>query len=224
VQATGPKISELFARRQLDRAAVIYQTATGWMVGLAWPIYLTLAIFAPVLVRVFGPEFEAGAVPLRIAAIAMLVAAAAGPVDMILLMAGRSTWNLANTVVALGANIVLNFLLIPRLGLAGAAIAWGVSIATNNLLPLTQVWFTMHLHPFGRGMLRASASSALCYGGLGLLAVWLADDSLVAFLAFGVAATALYGALLWRSRDAMQIMALGDALKVRRLRPRAAVR
>ena len=81
----------------------------------------------------------------------MLVATAVGTVDMVLLMGGKSSWNLFNTVVALSSNIVLNLLLIPRYGGTGAAIAWSSSIIFTNLLPLGQVWKFLGMHPFGRG-------------------------------------------------------------------------
>ncbi len=99
----------------------------------------------------FGRDFAGGEVVLVVLAATMLVATAVGPVDVVLLMGGRSSWNLVNTVVALGANLALNVALIPRYGLAGAAVASAVGILLNNLLPLAQVWRSMGLHPFGPG-------------------------------------------------------------------------
>ena len=71
---------------------------------LAWPLYFTLAVFAPLLLQVFKPQYAAGATSLELLAVAMLVATAIGPVDIVLLMGGRSMWNLFNVVVALGAQ------------------------------------------------------------------------------------------------------------------------
>ena len=42
-----------------------------------------------------------------------LVATAIGPVDIVLLMGGRSMWNLFNVVVALVLNLALSFILVP---------------------------------------------------------------------------------------------------------------
>ena len=150
-QVFGPKISELTALQDHDAAQAVYQGTTAWYVVLTWPLYLTLAIFAPFLVSIFGREFLPGADPLLILALTMLVATACGPVDVVLLMAGKSSWNLGNTVIALVINVGLSLLLIPRLGITGAAIAWAASILTNNLLPLAQSWRYLHLHPVGRG-------------------------------------------------------------------------
>ena len=68
---------------------------------------------------------------------AMLVATAVGPVDIVLLMSGKSLWNLLNTAVAVTANIVLNLLLIPHLGITGAAIAWAVEHPAEQPAPVT---------------------------------------------------------------------------------------
>ena len=40
----------------------------------------------------------------------MLVATLVGPVDMVLLMAGKSSWNLLNTIAAIVANVTLNLI------------------------------------------------------------------------------------------------------------------
>lgn len=99
----------------------------------------------------------------------MLVASGIGAVDVVLLMGGKSIWNLANTVASLTLNLVLNLLLIPRLGITGAAIAWSVSILVNNLAPLTHVWAFLWLHPFGSAVARAALSAvALLRGARGL--------------------------------------------------------
>ena len=96
----------------------------------------------------------------------MLVATLVGPVDVVLLMAGKSSWNLLNTMVAVVVNVVLNLILIPRYGINGAAVAWAASILLNNLLPLGQTWRFMQLHPFGRGSVIVAASAIGCFGVL----------------------------------------------------------
>ena len=55
-------------------------------------------------------------------AAAMLVATGCGMVDMVLTMAGRTSWNLGNVLLALGVNVGLDLLLIPEHGVLGAAI------------------------------------------------------------------------------------------------------
>ena len=68
---------------------------------------------------------------------AMLVATGCGMVDMVLAMAGRTSWNLVNVLIALAVTIGLDVLLIPRYGALGAAVGLACAVVVNNLLPLT---------------------------------------------------------------------------------------
>ena len=138
--AFGPQISFMLARRERRRAAKLYQTATVWLMALAFPAYITTMVFAPVLLPRFGHGFGSGATALIVLGAANLFAAACGPVDVVLLMAGRSGLSLMNNGIALAANIGLNVLLIPIYGINGAAIAWAVSLFITNAFPLAQVW------------------------------------------------------------------------------------
>jgi O-antigen/teichoic acid export membrane protein len=212
-QVLAPKLSELLARRSTGRAGAAYQTTTSWMVALNWPIYLALLAFGPALLEVFGRDFAGGEVVLVVLSATMLAATAAGPVDVVLLMGGRSAWNLANTVAALGANLALNFALTPRWGLAGAAVAFAAGILVNNLLPLLQVWRSMGLHPFGPGTGVAAALAAVSFGLVGLAVRALAGPTVAGFAVYAVLACGLYAALLWRFRDRLEWPALRGILR-----------
>jgi O-antigen/teichoic acid export membrane protein len=212
-QVLAPKLSELLARRSTGRAGAAYQTTTSWMVALNWPIYLALIAFGPALLEVFGADFAGGEVVLVVLSVTMLVATAAGPVDVVLLMGGRSAWNLANTVAALAANLAVNFALTPRFGLAGAAVAFAAGILVNNLLPLAQVWRSMGLHPFGPATGVAAALAAVSFGLVGLAVRGLAGPTLAGFAVYAGLGCGLYAALLWRFRDRLEWAALRGVLR-----------
>jgi O-antigen/teichoic acid export membrane protein len=167
-QVAEPMFSELLAGRRSDRARGVFQTATAWLMTVSWPPYLALAIFAPVVLRLFGPAYVEGATVVTVLALARILATGVGPVDIVLLMAGRSSLSSMNAAAALSANVALNLVLIPRYGLVGAALAWVVSTAINNLAPLAQVWRSLRMHPFGTGFRHVAAASVACYGVLGL--------------------------------------------------------
>ena len=67
ITAIAPKLSELLSGNEHERARDVYQVATCWLMTLAWPLYFTLAVFAPLLLRVFKPQYAAGAVVARAA-------------------------------------------------------------------------------------------------------------------------------------------------------------
>lgn len=183
-QVMGPKLSELLATRSMQRAGAVYQTATTWLVTCTWPLYLTLATFSPTLLRAFGSEFKGGETSLIVLALTMLIATGVGTVDVVLLMGGRSSWNLIDTAAALAVGVVLNVVLIPPLGVTGAAVAWAASILTRNLASLAQVWIFMRLHPFGPGFKRAAVPALVLYGGLGVTFRVVLGTSIPVFIAY----------------------------------------
>lgn len=215
IQVVGPKLSEVLAARDLHRARVVYSTATWWLMALAWPLYLTMIVLAPSLLTFFGPAYQRADVVLVILGAAMLVATLVGPVDIVLLMAGKSSWNLLNTLVAIVANVTLNLILIPRYGISGAAAAWSASILLNNLLPLLQVWRLFGLHPFGRGSIAVASSAVLCIGGVGLVAGKVFGHGVTALAVTGLVGGALYSVALWRFRKLLHLPVLRGALRRR---------
>jgi O-antigen/teichoic acid export membrane protein len=222
-QVVGPKLSEVLAEHRTDRAEEIYQTGTAWSMALAWPVYWAMVVFAPVLLSVFPVGFGSARYAVAILGASMLVASATGPVDVVLLMGGRSAWNLFNTVVAVVANVTLNLLLIPRFGMTGAAIAWAASILANNVLPLIEVGVLFRIHPYGSSTRIVAALAAGCFGVVPLGARLLLGTSLDSFLIGEGVGGILYVALLALERDRVQLPLLWSSLRAKHGRRAAAV-
>lgn len=172
VDAIGQAVEPMFARMlgegHVARAHALYEVATGWLVGLTWPLFLTMWVFAPTLLGLFGEDYAAASSVVAILAGSALVGSGFGPVDVLLVMAGRSLWSFRNAMVAFGLNVVLNLVLIPRWGLDGAAVAWAASRIVGNVLPLLQIRSLLGLHPFGRGWFTAAAASTISFGVVGV--------------------------------------------------------
>ena len=116
-----------------------------------FPLYLVLAIFPAVILGIFGSRYTAGASALTVLSLAMLINLGTGNVTVVLLMGGKSSWSAINAGAALIANVGLNLLLVPRIGILGAAIAWSASIAMDNVTAMIEIRWVMGLAPFGPG-------------------------------------------------------------------------
>lgn len=207
-RAAQPRFTELFTIGDKKAANIVYQATTAWLILLNWPLYLLAIVYGPEVLAVFGHSYSAGATVMVILGCSMILGTACGQVDMVLITSGRSSWSLANGLLAMGTNVGLDLLLIPRYGITGAAIGWAVAMTVSNLLPLAQLAVTFRLHPFGRGTLIACALSALSFGVVPLaIRAGLGDGA--AALAAGVAAgCALQAVGLWRFRGPLRLRAM----------------
>lgn len=158
-----PLLGESLARSDRLDTSRLYQASTAWLILATWPLYLVLIGFGESILSIFGSDYGVGDEALRALCFAMLVATACGMVDMVLVMAGKSFWNLANVLIAFTLNLSLDLLLIPHYAVLGAAIGWAVAIVIGNALPLTQIFLWFRLHPFGHGTLIAMATSVSAF-------------------------------------------------------------
>jgi O-antigen/teichoic acid export membrane protein len=219
-QAVQPRLAEHLAVDDRAAANSLYQTATGWLVFATWPMYLLVICYAPVYLGLFGSGYRSGAPVVAVLACATLIATGCGMVDVVLSMAGRTTWNLGNVSLALAAMVAIDLTLIPHLGALGAAIGLATAVVVNNLLPLAQVGSALRLHPFGRGTLAAAGLAAGCFGLLPLAVAVLAGTGPSALLIAVVIATTAYLAGAHRLRRTLALDAFAAALRRRRgLRP-----
>jgi O-antigen/teichoic acid export membrane protein len=213
--AISPQVSAMLARRAHQRAAALYQMATRWLILAVWPLYLVFAVFPAVVLGIFGSRYAAGAATLAVLSLAMLVNLGTGNVTVVLLMGGKSSWGAINTGAALVVNIGLNLLLIPHLGILGAAIAWGASIVVDNVAAMVELRWVLGLAPVGAGYGLAVAMTVGCFGVLGIVARAVLGETwpaLAMTLSIGIPAFAM---ALYAARTRLQLPGMAAALRTR---------
>ncbi|MFI0351473.1 polysaccharide biosynthesis C-terminal domain-containing protein [Actinomadura sp. 9N407] len=215
-QVMQPAVSRLLAIGDRDGAQRVLAVSSTWTVVITWPLYLALAVGAHTFLTIFSPEYAAeGQAATVILAVTMLLAAAVGPADVVLIMAGRSGLSLANNSVSLAVNLALNVVLIPVLGVTGAALARAAALATRNLLPLVQIRRLLGMGPSGAGLFTSIAYATVCFGMLSIVAQVGLGRNVFALLTGLVLGTAGYLALLWAGRERLALTAF-KALVTRR--------
>jgi O-antigen/teichoic acid export membrane protein len=213
--AIAPQISSLLAKDEQHRASNLYHAATTWLMVPSWPAYVTVAVYAPLFMRIFGRDFASGRTALIILTLGSLSVIATGNNKIVLLMGGGSTLNLVSAGLALALNIGLNLLLIPRYGLNGAAIAYASSLVLDNIVTTTAVWVKLRLHPFGPGYPIVLVAASVLYGGLGLAFRAYMGATVKSFALFAAVATVLYIGVLWIFRRRLNLRVLGAAVRYR---------
>jgi O-antigen/teichoic acid export membrane protein len=211
-QAVEPMFSSLLARGHADRTHNVYQVATSWLISLTWPPFLAAWIFAPTVLGLFGPEFKEAAPVVAILAGSALLGSGFGSIDILLVMAGKSVWSLWNSGAALVTNVVLNLLLIPIMGLNGAALAWAISRVISNVLPFMEMRSLLGINPIGRRWWTAAGISVGTFGLIGLIMRIGLGSSIGVVGLYVVAAGTAYAFLIWRWRGELDLVAFAGLL------------
>ncbi|MEX1032387.1 MAG: flippase [Cellvibrionaceae bacterium] len=138
--AIQPSISRLYAAGEMQSLQRVVTAAARGALALALPAALVMSLFGrTILGAVFGNEYERGALCLAILCSAQVINAGAGSVGNILNMTGHEKDAAGGMAIGALTNIVLNVVLIPRFGIAGAALATGIGLGAWNLVLVVAV-------------------------------------------------------------------------------------
>ena len=130
----APKISDFYSKNRLDKIETEVQKATKIISIVTIPIVIILILFRKQLLGLFGPEFVQGQTALVIISLGLLFNALSGSVGQVLNMTKHQKQLRLFTLISALANILLNFVLIKRMGITGAAIASLMSNIVLNVL------------------------------------------------------------------------------------------
>ena len=155
--------SEALHLGQRDRLQQNLAMMSRWVTTVAAPIAVTVLALRHDLLALYGPDFRDGAPALAILAVGHLVNASLGLCGWILVTSGRSQLILLNNVVGAAVNIAAGLLLIPRLGLAGTAIASLGSVTLLQVGAMIEVRVLEGVFPFDRSILKTVAAAVAAF-------------------------------------------------------------
>jgi O-antigen/teichoic acid export membrane protein len=190
----SPFVADLHHRGEREHLDRLYKQVTRWTLGATIPVLLALAILPEQVLRIFGAEFTGGGAALRILIVGMIVPVMVGTVGFILIMAGRTGWDLLVYVAAFGLDVAVAFWLArpDALGIRGAAIAQACTLTFSAIARLMLVRRFLGIWPFDPHFLRLVVPTAV--GAAAMVAAhaampserWLLD-LVVSFAAGGAA-------------------------------------
>ena len=190
----SPFVADLHHRGERDRLDALFKSLTRWTVAGTIPVLLIMLVAPEPLLRIFGGSAFAGGVDaLRILLVGQTVNVAVGAAGFVLIMAGRTGWDLVVYVLSFALDLGLALVLVPRFGIEGAALAQTVTVAASNVLRLALVHRFVGIQPYDRSYVRlvpatacATIAMVAVHGALDT-AVWSVD-----LLATGLAGLVAY--------------------------------
>lgn len=150
----SPFVADLHARGQIERLAELFKTLTRWTLAATLPAFLLLAVAPRSVLQMFGGDFGEGHTALLILLAGQLVNIGTGSVGFVLIMIGRTGWDLAVYAFSLMLDLGVAFILVPRYGIEGAAVANAVTFAVSNSIRLLLVYRFLRIHPYDYRYLR----------------------------------------------------------------------
>lgn len=186
-------------KRGIDSANIrdAYLHAGQTTLALQIPIFAFLTFFAGPLLSLSGPEYAQGESALLIFAFTLIIIGYLGLSGVVVLGMGKSRWAMFNDLLCLVLALLFTPVLVPRYGIAGAAMGTSLSILLTNV-----VWFFETIYLIRLVPLRAAVFVNFILG-VGLTALawsgWkrFGADTLVSRgIWFGLYAV-LYAAVLW---------------------------
>ena len=188
----SPYVADLHNRGETEKLDKLFKNLTRWTIAATMPVFLLLAVAPEEVLGLFGSKFSGGESALLVLALGQFVNIATGSVGFVLIMVGRTGWDLVVYAASLVMNLGLAFWLCPKYGMEGAAIANAATFAASKWARLALVRRFVHIQPYDRDYWRLLLPSLT-----GLGAMWLIHSVIPGGFLVDLTATGLGGAVAY---------------------------
>jgi O-antigen/teichoic acid export membrane protein len=188
----SPFVADLHNRGETERLDKLFKALTRWTIAATVPAFLLLLVAPEEALRIFGSRFSEGQMALLILIAGQFINIATGSVGFVLIMVGRTGWDLVVYAASLALNLGLAFWLCPRYGMEGAAIANAVTFALSKWARLYLVRRFVHIQPYDRQYGRLILPSLIALGVMWLIHTAVSGSWLLDLIATGLGGTLVY--------------------------------
>jgi O-antigen/teichoic acid export membrane protein len=129
---SASRFSELFYSKRLNELLSLAKKSSTMIFWCSLPILVGLAVFGKPLLNIFGAEFVSGYGVMIVLVLSEFINAIGGSNNTYLNMTGSHKEIRNIMILAVVVNIVLNMILIPSMGLYGAAVSRLISVTLWN--------------------------------------------------------------------------------------------
>jgi O-antigen/teichoic acid export membrane protein len=162
-----PSMSELYSKKNIEDLQHIYGRVSLWIFYATFPLFLVICTYPELILKViFGAKYTSSSGVLIILSVGFFINAVSGPFGETFVAIGRTQLNMFTSLISLGVNISLIFILIPIYGLHGAAMAASASLLCACLFGAGMLYYYSNLHPFRKEHLKSILSISLPFVSL----------------------------------------------------------
>ncbi|MEO8860766.1 MAG: polysaccharide biosynthesis C-terminal domain-containing protein [Ginsengibacter sp.] len=130
----SPVIANLYANGKKEKLQIMITRSARGTLFIGLLLTAIILLFSKNILGLFGARFISGQVALIILGVGQLINILCGSVGLLLLMTGNQRFSIYSLAMGTAINLILNFILVPKYGIMGSAIASSASLITWNLM------------------------------------------------------------------------------------------
>jgi O-antigen/teichoic acid export membrane protein len=155
-----PVASGLYAQGSMLELRRNFSLLTKWLVSATLPLFLILFLFPEtVLSFLFGASYIPAATALRILSLGVIINNFFGPSGLTLAVMGEVRFLMWVVLATALLSVGLSFVLIPPLGIEGAAIAYVAAVNAANLICCGKLYRLAKALPVSKNLLKPTLAS-----------------------------------------------------------------
>lgn len=165
-----PVATSLYSRGLTEEMKQVYAVVSKWVMFITFPLFLILFLNADILFSfLYGSAYESAILPFRIITVGYMVRDSFGPNGGALIAMGKTRIMMIIVSVIALTNLVSNGLLIPSMGMEGAAISMVITLITASLLKGGILYHISGIHPVRWNYIKPFFGSVVLIGGFQLI-------------------------------------------------------
>ncbi|MFA6023158.1 MAG: flippase [Candidatus Pacearchaeota archaeon] len=154
MQLLFPMITREYSLKNFKLIKELSKQINKWILIINVPIFIIMFFFPGTIINfLFGSQYLVAENSLRFLSLGTFIYSLAIVSNNLVSMAGKSNYILINTLITSIFNLILNFILVPKYGIVGAAFATMVSFILFTLLFMIQSYYFIGIFPLRRKML-----------------------------------------------------------------------
>ena len=211
----APMLAESYHNQNTDELKDVMRASTRWVFILCAPIFIALFLAPNEFIGfILGENYIMGTQAMLVLATAQLINIAKGPVDQLLIMTGNQKKWLVTTLISLVINLASNLVLIPALGIIGAALSQVLAYLVLAIGGIAITWKQLKILYFDRrwfiNLIMAGVTMITVYGLRVALPFEALANLIITCIVTGIlflALVVLFG-LTKREKDTLKTFAL----------------
>jgi stage V sporulation protein B len=196
-----PMVAELWAKNDRATLSKIIGLLIKFSFILVIPAVLVFAAFPEVIIRMlFGSEFLPAAVPLQILALSSLFYPIFAITTNSIVGIGKPGINMKIVALTATLNLILNIILVPYIGITGAATATAMSYLIGTIIALRYLRANVKFKVFPVDMLKAFIGGVITFVVIIIVKTLLDTNPWIELIASATIGLVVYATIIVMSR------------------------